>query len=67
MPDCLKRAARAANALIAWFRECIAATLAVALNRAISAADRSNTASLILGLSAALLLVQSKVQNRFLP
>ena len=60
MPDCLKRAAQAANALIPRFRECIAAALAVALNRAISAADRSNTASLILGLPAAF-LVQSNV------
>lgn len=44
----------------------IAAALTVALNPAISAADRSNTASLMLGLSAAFLLVKSNVQSRFL-
>ena len=44
----------------------VAAALAVALNPAISAADRSNTASLLLGLSAAFLLVQSHLQGRFL-
>ena len=43
-----------------------AAALAVALNPAISAADGSNTASLLLGLFAAFLLVQSDFQSRFL-
>lgn len=44
----------------------MAAALAVALNPAISASDRSNLPSLLLGLAAGFLLIQSNLQNRFL-